>query len=133
MYDQLRILIVDDSRIIRQIVRTTLLEMGIGWVDEADDGYDALSTLDSDPYDLVLLDWAMPKMNGLQLLKLLRGKDGPNKGVYIIMVTAESHKENIVVAVKSGANDYVVKPFQTETLRHKIETGLAKAMAARRD
>lgn len=125
MRGQRRVLVVDDSKIIRQMLVGHLAEWGVHDIHEAEDGYEALSVLEERPFDLVLLDWAMPKMNGMQVMRLLRTREGMNRNVKVIMVTAEAHKENVVVALKEGVNDYVVKPFNTETLRAKVEQILA--------
>ncbi|MBF0171450.1 MAG: response regulator [Nitrospinae bacterium] len=127
MNEEKRVLVVDDSKIIRQILRSHLAEWGITRVSEAEDGYEALSELEETRFDLVLLDWGMPKMNGMQALRLIRTREGMNRETPVIMVTAEAHKENIIVALKEGVNDYVVKPFNPEILRAKVEQALAKA------
>ncbi len=126
MNEDKRILLVDDSKIILQILRSHLADWGITQVSQATNGYEALSALEEERFDLVLLDWVMPKMNGMQVLRLLRTKEGINREVTVIMVTAEAHKENIVLALKEGINDYVVKPFNPEMLKVKVESALAK-------
>ncbi len=116
----LRVLIVDDFATMRKIERNILGQLGIKNVDEADDGSTALPKLQTNIYDVVLLDWNMPNMTGLELLKALRSGDN-NKDVPVIMVTAEALKDNIVAAAQAGVNDYIVKPFTAGVLEDKIK------------
>lgn len=115
-----RVLIVDDFATMRKIERNILGQLGIKNVDEADDGSTALPKLQSNTYDVVLLDWNMPTMNGLDLLKAIRADDSL-KGIPVIMVTAEALKDNIVAAAQAGVNDYVVKPFTAGALEEKLK------------
>lgn len=116
----LRVLIIDDFATMRKIEKTILGQLGIKNVDEADDGSTALPKLQANRYDVVLLDWNMPTMTGLELLKAMRA-DENLKNVPVIMVTAEALKDNIVAAVQAGVNDYVVKPFTAGTLEEKLK------------
>lgn len=116
----LRVLIVDDFATMRKIEKNILSQLGIKNVDEADDGSTALPKLQANTYDVVLLDWNMPNMTGLELLKALRSGDS-NKDVPVIMVTAEALKDNIVAAAQAGVNDYVVKPFTAGVLEEKLK------------
>ena len=115
-----RVLIVDDFATMRKIERNILGQLGIKNVDEADDGSTALPKLQANPYDVVLLDWNMPTMSGLELLKAIRADDNL-KSIPVIMVTAEALKDNIVAAAQAGVNDYVVKPFTAGALEEKLK------------
>ena len=115
-----RILVVDDFATMRRFIRSILEQLGYSAVDDADDGDTALEKLREERYDLVITDWNMPRMNGLDLVKAMRA-DEELKGVAVLMVTAEASKENIIEAVKSGVDNYVVKPFSAEALKEKIE------------
>ena len=116
----LRVLVIDDFATMRKIEKNILGQLGIKNIDEADDGSTALPKLQSNPYDIVLLDWNMPTMTGLELLKAVRS-DENLKGIPVIMVTAEALKDNIVAAAQAGVNDYIVKPFTAATLEEKIK------------
>ncbi len=116
----LRVLIVDDFATMRKIEKNILSQLGIKNVDEADDGSTALPKLQANTYDVVLLDWNMPNMTGLEMLKALRSGDN-NKDVPVIMVTAEALKDNIVAAAQAGVNDYVVKPFTAGVMEEKLK------------
>ena len=116
----IRVLIVDDFATMRKIERNILGQLGIKNVDEADDGSTALPKLQSNTYDVVLLDWNMPTMSGLDLLKAIRSDDSL-KSIPVIMVTAEALKDNIVAAAQAGVNDYVVKPFTAGALEEKLK------------
>jgi two-component system chemotaxis response regulator CheY len=116
----MRILIVDDFATMRRIVRNILKQLGYTNAEDADDGTSALALLKSEKFDFVITDWNMPKMTGLDLLKSIRSD--PNlKNIPVLMVTAEALQENIVAAAKAGVNDYVVKPFDAQTLKGKID------------
>ena len=115
-----KILIVDDFATMRKILKNLLLQMGLKNVIEADDGTTALEVLAKEKVDLIISDWNMPKMTGIELLKAVRN-DENLKSVKFIMVTAESQKENVIEAIKLGVNQYVVKPFTPEVLREKLE------------
>ncbi len=116
----MKVLLVDDSVTMRRIQKTQITSLGITDIIEAGDGEDALGKLQSNmPIDLVLLDWNMPVMDGLTFLKKVR-QDPAYKGVKIIMCTSESEKSRVVEALKSGANNYIVKPFTPDALKEKI-------------
>lgn len=116
----IRVLIVDDFATMRKIERNILSQLGIKNVDEADDGATALPKIQQTKYDVILLDWNMPQMSGLELLKAVRA-DPNTKNVPIIMVTAEALKDNIVAAAQAGVSDYVVKPFTAGALEDKLK------------
>lgn len=123
-------LVVDDSRTIRMILRRVLAEESFE-VLEAGNGREALQVLDAspEPVSLVLADWNMPEMNGLELVKQLRSR--PELcAVKVIMVTTEAETEHVVAALEAGANEYVMKPFTKEILKQKLEMiGVASAIA----
>ena len=115
----IKILVVDDAPTIRRILKNALKEMGYENVDEAEDGQVALQKLRKGKYDFVITDWNMPNMTGIELVQEIR-KDPDLKHLPILMVTAEAKKENIILALKSGVNNYIVKPFTPKVLKEKI-------------
>lgn len=115
----MKILAVDDSATMRRIIKNHLKQAGFEDVDEAENGRAALALLARGQYDLLITDWNMPEMCGLDLVKEVRRSD-PVKGIPILMVTTVSAKEDIVTALKAGVNNYIVKPFDAETLNTKI-------------
>ncbi len=115
----MKILLVDDSATMRRIQKTQLATLGITDVDEAENGSDAINKLYAASYDVVLLDWNMPVMDGFTFLKQVRA-DGTYKNVKIIMCTSESEKSRVVEALKAGANNYIVKPFTPDALKEKL-------------
>ncbi len=115
----MKILLADDSSTMRRIQKNTLSKIGYTDVDEAEDGADAVKKVVAGKYDLVLMDWNMPNMTGIEALKKI--KEMPQyKTLPVIMVTSESEKTRILEAIQAGAANYVVKPFQPETLEEKI-------------
>ena len=116
----MKILLVDDSSTMRRIQKNTLTQLGLTDVDEAEDGEAAVAKVQATKYDLVLMDWNMPKMTGIDALKKIKA-DPALKSVPIIMVTSESEKSRIIEAIQAGAANYIVKPFQAETLQEKIQ------------
>ena len=121
-----QVLIVDDYATMRRILRNLLDQIGFKNVTEASDGADALSKLRGGNFGMVISDWNMEPMTGLQLLQEVR-KDGKLKDVPFIMVTAESKVDNVVTAKAAGVSNYIVKPFNAETLREKISKVLTHA------
>ncbi|MBI4522677.1 MAG: response regulator [Deltaproteobacteria bacterium] len=115
----LDVLVVDDALTMRRIVRGLLRELGYQNVREADDGSTALDELKRKKADLVISDWNMPKMTGIELLRAIRGDQGL-KDIPVLMVTAEAKKENIILAVQAGVSNYIVKPFNAQTLEEKL-------------
>ena len=115
----MKVLIVDDFATMRRILRNILKQVGFTKISESDDGKNALKELKKEKFDLVLCDWNMPEMSGLELLKAVRA-DTDLKDVPFVMVTAEAQKDNIIEAVKSGVSNYVVKPFTAETISEKL-------------
>lgn len=119
----MRVLIVDDYKTMLRIIRNLLKQIGFNNVEEASDGSAALDIMRNDQIDLVISDWNMEPMTGLQLLKEVRADDNL-KDTPFIMVTAESKTENVVAAKQAGVSNYIVKPFNAETLKTKLESVL---------
>ncbi len=119
------VLIVDDYKTMLRIVGNLLKQLGFSNIDEATDGGSALQKLRTKKFGLVISDWNMEPMTGLQLLKEVR-TDTKLKETPFIMVTAESKTENVVAAKEAGVNNYIVKPFNADTLKTKIESVLGK-------
>ena len=117
---RMRVLVADDFATMRKIVRNILKQIGFDNIVEAEDGQAALQVLKNENIGLVVTDWNMPNMNGLELLEKIR-TDPKTAKLPVLMVTAEGLKENVVAAVKAGVNNYVVKPFTAEVLQEKIE------------
>lgn len=116
----LKVLVVDDMMSMRNIVKRALREIGYQDLHDASNGEDALEKLKSGGFGLVLLDWNMPVMNGLELLRAVRADPTLNK-MAVLMITAEAKAENIMEAVQAGVSDYLVKPFSTQGLEEKLE------------
>jgi len=116
----INVLVVDDFATMRRIVKGVLKDLGFKNIIEADNGVSALKDLKTEDVGLILCDWNMPKMNGLELLKTVRS-DEKFKDIPFIMVTAEGQKQNVVEAIKAGVSNYIVKPFTPETLKEKLE------------
>ncbi|MBU0674046.1 MAG: response regulator [Proteobacteria bacterium] len=117
--NNLKILVVDDFATMRRIVKNILTQLGYKNILEADDGSTALELLKKEKVDLIISDWNMPKMTGLDLLKNVRA-DSQMAAIPFIMVTAEAQQDNIILAVKAKVSQYIVKPFTAETLGEKI-------------
>jgi two-component system, chemotaxis family, chemotaxis protein CheY len=124
----MKILVVDDFPTMRRIVRTLLKELGFGNVEEAEDGAAGLARLRSGGFEFVISDWNMPNLDGLEMLKQIRA-DAALSHLPVLMVTAESKKENIIAAAQAGASGYVVKPFTAATLDEKLSKILEKMKA----
>ncbi|MCB1682493.1 MAG: response regulator [Rhodospirillales bacterium] len=122
----INILIVDDYTTMLRIIKNLLKQLGFDNVDEATDGTAALEKIKNKEYGLVISDWNMEPMTGLELLKQVRGSEAAYKNVPFIMVTAESKTENVVAAKQAGVNNYIVKPFNAETLKTKIASVLGE-------
>ncbi|HVJ41279.1 MAG TPA: response regulator [Dongiaceae bacterium] len=117
------ILIVDDYKTMLRIIRNLLKQLGFNNVDEATDGSMALQKLRDKDYGLVISDWNMEPMTGIQLLREVRA-DSKLKALPFIMITAESKTENVIAAKEAGVNNYIVKPFNAATLKTKLSTVL---------
>ncbi len=115
----MNILIVDDYRTMLRIIRNLLKQLGFDNVDEALDGTEAYEKIVNNNYGLIISDWNMEPMTGLELLKKVRANE-KTKHLPFIMVTAESKTENVLEAKKQGVNNYIIKPFNAETLKAKM-------------
>ena len=118
------ILIVDDYKTMIRIIRNLLTQLGFEDIDDACDGSEALSRMSSKSYGLVISDWNMEPMNGLDFLKAIRAGSSANARIPFIMVTAESKQSSVQAAKEAGVNNYIVKPFSADTLRSKIDNVL---------
>ena len=115
------ILVVDDFSTMRRIISNVLRQLGFDNIIEADDGSKALEILEAEKVDFVITDWNMPQMSGLDLLKALRASEKQElKDMPVLMVTAEALQDNIIAAAKAGVNNYIIKPFDAQTLSEKI-------------
>lgn len=116
----MNILIVDDYNTMLRIIKNLLKQLGFKNVDEASDGEAALAKVKEKTYGLIISDWNMEPMTGLDFLKAVRGSNDNFRNTPFIMVTAESKTENVVAAKQAGVNNYIVKPFNAETLKTKM-------------
>jgi two-component system chemotaxis response regulator CheY len=115
------ILVVDDFSTMRRIITNVLRQLGFDNIIEAEDGSKALQVLESESVDFVITDWNMPQMSGLDLLKAIRASENETlKDLPVLMVTAEALQDNIIAAAKAGVNNYIIKPFDAQTLADKI-------------
>lgn len=112
-------LVVDDFTVMRRIIKNMLRKLGVLIIDEAEDGKAAYDMIKQRPYNLIILDWNMPRMSGLDLLTVLR-KDTKHKTIPVLMVTSEALESQVITAVQAGATNYIVKPFTEETLIKKL-------------
>lgn len=119
-YGGKKVLVVDDSSVMRQIIKKNLKELGFTEPIEADNGTVGLKKAAEQAVDLIISDWNMPNMTGLEFLKAVRADD-KLKGTNFIMVTSEADKDKIVEAVQAGVNQYIVKPFSAVQLEEKIK------------
>ncbi len=118
----MKILIVDDSSTMRRIIGNVVMQLGYkkDQFDEAEDGVKAWKLLNESKYDIILTDWNMPNMNGLELVKNIR-KEGGHIKTPIIMITTEGGKTEVITALKAGVNNYIVKPFNATILKEKLD------------
>lgn len=119
----MNILVVDDYQTMIRIIKNLLKQLGFSNIDEASDGQVALQKIAEKPYHLIISDWNMEPMTGLDLLKTIRGSGSK---VPFIMVTAESKTENVMAAREAGVNNYIVKPFNADTLKTKLTAVLGE-------
>lgn len=122
----MRVLIVDDSATMRRIIRNNLKFAGYDDAVEAGNGVEGLSCLAANPIGMVITDWNMPEMNGIEFVKAIRSQD-QYKDLPILMITTQAEREHIMVALSAGVSNYIVKPFDAETLKKKLEQILAAA------
>lgn len=115
----MRALVIDDSRAIRSILRRMLAELGFD-VLEAGNGREALDVLaEQSAFDLAMVDWNMPEMNGLEFIKAVRA-DARYDGIRLLMVTTETEMDHVVMALEAGCDEYAMKPFTPEIIRDKL-------------
>ena len=119
MNKNIRILVVDDFSTMRRIVKNLLSDLGFNNTVEAEDGHSALAVLRQDAVELVVTDWNMPGMTGIELLREIRA-DAKFRGLPVLMVTAEAKREQIIEAAQNGVNGYIIKPFTAQTLEEKL-------------
>jgi two-component system, chemotaxis family, chemotaxis protein CheY len=124
-----RILVVDDSKTMRRIIVSALNTLGFTAVDEVATGAGALAKIGAGGFDLVISDWAMPQMSGLDLLRAIRA-DAAHARLPVLMVTGIGEESDIVEAIAAGADGYLIKPFQPEILAEKIQQILGEGVKA---
>jgi len=120
-----RFLIVDDSSTMRRIIINTLNKLGFDQTVEAANGREGIERLEADAADVVITDWNMPEMSGLEFLRQIRAQDR-TRDLPVLMVTTNAAKDDIVEALRAGVSNYVVKPFTTDTFKEKIDAVLGK-------
>ncbi len=120
----MKALVVDDSAVMRKVLTGALARAGITEVDQAEDGDKAVEAVTAADYGLILMDWNMPRVSGLDAVKQIRAL---GKTVPIIMVTTESEKSRVVEALKAGASNYILKPFEPAAIAEKIKSVLPQA------
>jgi two-component system chemotaxis response regulator CheY len=125
----MKILLVDDSRTMRNIQKKALEALGSNDVSEAGDGSEALTVIAATPggFELIMVDWNMPNMDGITLVRKIREKD---KATPLIMATTEAEKTRVLDALKAGVNNYIIKPFTPEIFLEKVRQTLAKVNKA---
>ena len=123
----MKVLLVDDSKTMRNIQKGILTQLGYNELEEAADGLDAMSKVGAFEPELMLVDWNMPNMDGLTFVKKVRSQGNTCP---IIMVTTEAERARVVEAIKAGVNNYVVKPFTPDVLQDRIKETLARTAAA---
>ncbi len=116
----MKVLVVDDFSTMRKIIKNNLKGMGFNNIVEAENGQKALEALKKEKLGLIISDWNMPMMSGIELLKAVRG-DAGLKSIPFVMVTAEGQKDNVMEAAKAGVSNYVVKPFTPDTFSEKLQ------------
>ena len=121
----LKVLVVDDQTSVRQMTRLTLEQIGVKLIHEAENGTQAVEKATVQPLDLIISDYNMPEMDGLGLVRAIRGHPSARR-VPFILVTGRGDRELVVKAAQAGANNYVVKPFTADILRTKIEQVVGK-------
>lgn len=117
---EVRILVVDDHPLTRDMVSSILKGIGFGRLDQAENGHIALLKLNEGEFDLIICDWNMPTMSGLEVLEEIRSEER-FKDIPFLMLTAEAYRENVAAAMKAGVTDYIAKPFTADVLSKKIE------------
>lgn len=120
----MRFLIVDDSSTMRRIIANTLNRLGYTDIVEASNGREGVERLAEGPVDVIVTDWNMPEMTGIDLIRHVRATPSTSN-IRVLMVTTRAGRDDIVEALKAGVNSYVVKPFTADTLKEKLEAILA--------
>lgn len=115
----MKILVVDDFAAMRRILKNVLSEIGLTNIIEADDGTTAIDFLKENKVDLIVSDWTMPNMSGLDLLKSVRSNEA-TKNTPFLMVTASSQRDDLLRAIQAGVSNYIVKPFTADTVKKKL-------------
>ena len=123
----MKVMLIDDSKTMRNIQKKVLAQLGITDLPEAVDGADALSKVTAAAPDVILLDWNMPNLDGMGFLKAFRAQ---NKTTPVIMVTTEAEKGRVIEAIRAGVNNYLVKPFTSDALAARLKETMAKVRAA---
>ena len=123
-----RFLIVDDSSTMRRIIINTLNKLGFHDTAEAANGREGIERLAAASVDVIITDWNMPEMSGIEFLRQVRAEER-TRDLPVLMVTTNAAKDDIVEALRAGVSNYVVKPFTTDTLKEKIDAVLAKPVA----
>ena len=121
----MRFLVVDDSSTMRRIIINTLNKLGHSEIVEASNGREGLDRLNGSEIDMIITDWNMPEMNGIDFIRSLRALEGKQQ-LPVLMVTTNAAKDDIVEALRAGVNNYVVKPFTPDTIKEKIDAVLAR-------
>lgn len=121
----LKVLVVDDQFSVRQMTRLALEKIGVRLIHEAENGQEALNKAIAQPLDLIISDFNMPEMDGIGLLRAVRGHQAIRKTPFIL-ITGRGDRELVVKAAQAGVNNYVVKPFDEATLRQKMEAVLGR-------
>ena len=119
----MRILVVDDSSTMRRIIINTLNKIGYSDCHEAANGREGVERLGATPVDMIITDWNMPEMSGVDFIRAVRANDS-TKHLPVLMVTTNAAQDDIVEAMRAGVNNYVVKPFTPDTIREKIQAAL---------
>jgi two-component system chemotaxis response regulator CheY len=123
----MRVMLIDDSKAMRALQRSVLADLGHTQIEEATDGQDALSKVGAFNPDVILLDWDMPRMDGLTFVRRFRQT---NRTTPLIMVTTECERSRVLEAIKAGVSGYVVKPFTPEQLGRRVTEALSRTRAA---
>ena len=126
MNSAIPVLIVDDYPTMRHTIADVMRKFGFEDISFAEDGLMAWEMIQNHRYDLLLLDWSMPRMTGLELLQLIRSSDREFARVPVLAITAEAEQRHIVEAVRHGVTDYIVKPFTPATLERKLKRILSR-------
>lgn len=128
MDTSIQVLIVDDQQPMRRTIADIMRSLGFSKLAYAEDGLMAWEKLNQEDFGVVLLDWSMPRMTGIELLKKIRRSEEKFADIPVLMITAEADRTNVVEAIQSGVTNYIVKPFTPATLDKKLREILAKGI-----